>query len=120
MTFVEQYSLAMTRFFKENKDGLECLKEMLFYIRQPRPDTILGDMSKVVLTVGEASFRPLQIQGEWIIQIRDKSDKQIGELEYKDQFLIYCDDISKRTIAIEHTDGLVADINIYQILLDNY
>lgn len=120
MTFVEQYSMVMTRFIKENKDNVERLRAMLYFIRHPKADTILGDMENTELVVGDAKFRPLQIQGKWIVQIRDKSDKQIGELQYKDEFLIYCDDISHRTVAIEPVNEVVQDLNFYQILLDNY
>ncbi|QBZ70840.1 hypothetical protein pETSU_259 [Edwardsiella phage pEt-SU] len=120
MTFVEQYSLVMRRFFKENKDNVERLKEMLCYIRHPDPNSILGDMESAAIKVGDATFRVTKIQGEWCIQIKDASYKNIGSLEYKDEFLIYCDDISKRTVAIEVINETVQELNLFQILLDNY
>lgn len=120
MTFVEQYSLVMNQFFKENLENKERLKEMVYWIYNPNPNSILGDMDKREFTAGDCKFRPLKIKGEWIIQIRDKSDKQVGEIEFKDQFLVYCDDITKRVIAIEHQNGIIDDINLFQILLDNF
>lgn len=120
MTFEEEYSAIMGRFFKENRGNVESLKELLFSIKHPSEGTILGDLTTQKFEVGDSNYRPLYINGDWIVQIKDKADKQIGELQFKDQFLIYCDDISKRVIAIEHANGIVSDINLFQILMDNY
>lgn len=120
MTFEEQYSLVMNQFFKENLENKERLREMIYSIYNPIPGSILDVMVNNEFTAGDCKYRTLKIKGEWIIQIRDKSDKQVGEIEFKDQFLVYCDDITKRMIAIEHQNGIITDINLFQILLDNF
>lgn len=120
MTFEEQYSLVMNQFIKENRENKEKLREMVYSIYNPNPNSILGHMGDSEFSAGDCKYRYLKVKDEWIIQIRDKSDKQVGEIEFKDQFLVYCDDISKRVIAIEHQNGVISDINLFQILMDNF
>lgn len=120
MTFQEEYAVVLGKFFKENMENKERLKEMVYWIYNPVTDSILSDMTDKEFTAGGCKFRIFQVKGKWTVQIRDESNKQVGEIQYGDAFFVYADDITNRVIAIEHTNGIISDINLFQILLDNY
>ena len=120
MTFQEEYAIVMGKFFRENMENKERLKEMIYWIYNPGADSILSNMTGQEFTAGGCKFRVILIKGEWIIQIRDESNKQVGEIQHGDAFFVYADDVTNRVIALEHNNGIVSDINLFQILLDNY
>lgn len=118
MTFIEQYSLALSRFIKEHLTEKEVLREMIFLMMNPSRDYGPGTTD---LVCGNAHYKLLQVQGNWEIRITDKSGVSLGDITFNSPYLLNADEKCVRSVVYDLGETkTVTDITLINILLDNY
>lgn len=118
MTFIEQYSLVLTRFIKEHLTEKEVLREMIFLMMNPSRD---HDPGVTDLDCGDAHYKLLQVQGNWEIRITNKSGASLGDITFNSPYLLNADEKCARSVVYDLGETkIVTDIVLTNILLDNY